>query len=142
MSTQQEEPIAGEAAGDISTDKEFMTTLAKGLSVLGSFGEQRPTMPLSEAAVATGLSRATARRILLTLAGLGYVVHRGRAFSLAPRILERVYADAGHDPRWATPLDATELAALAANWQGGSVRQLERLIETIVEARERHHPRQ
>lgn len=61
---------------------------------------------------------------------------------LAPRILERVYADSGHDPRWATPLDAIELAALAANWQGGSIRQLERLIEAIVEARERHHPRQ
>lgn len=61
---------------------------------------------------------------------------------LAPRILERVYADSGHDPRWATPLDATELAVLATNWHGGSIRQLERLIEAIVEAGERHQPRQ
>lgn len=61
---------------------------------------------------------------------------------LAPRILERVYADSGHDPRWATPLDAIELAVLAANWPGGSIRQLERLIETVVEARGRHQPRQ
>ncbi|QPC91610.1 AAA family ATPase [Mesorhizobium sp. INR15] len=61
---------------------------------------------------------------------------------LAPRILERVYADSGHDPRWATPFDATELAVLAANWPGGSIRQLERLIETVVEARGRHQPRQ
>ena len=61
---------------------------------------------------------------------------------LAPRILERVYADAGHDPRWATPLDATRTRRVGSNWQGGSIRQLERLIETIVEARERHQPRQ
>ena len=60
---------------------------------------------------------------------------------LAPRILERVYADAGHDPRWATPLDTTELAALAANWQGGSIRQLERLMRDRRRGR-RHQPRQ
>lgn len=92
MSTQQEAVVANERVGDASADKEFMTTLAKGLSVLGSFGEQRPTMTLSEAAAATGLSRATARRVLLTLSGLGYVVQRGRAFSLAPRILELGFA--------------------------------------------------
>ncbi|MCR4282571.1 MAG: helix-turn-helix domain-containing protein [Bauldia sp.] len=73
-------------------DKEFMTTLAKGLAVLASFGEQRPAMTLSQAAVASDLSRATARRILLTLSGLGYVARRGRQFSLAPRILELGFA--------------------------------------------------
>jgi IclR family pca regulon transcriptional regulator len=65
-----------------------MATLAKGLAVLGAFGEERPTMTLSEAAAAVNLSRATARRILRTLADLGYVVQEGRDFSLAPRILE------------------------------------------------------
>ena len=67
-----------------------MTTLAKGLAVLGSFGEQLATMTLS--AAATGLSRATARRVLLTLAELGYVSQNGRTFSLAPRILELGFA--------------------------------------------------
>ena len=43
-------------------DKEFMATLAKGLTVLGSFDKQRPAMTLSQAARVTGLSRATARR--------------------------------------------------------------------------------
>ena len=38
-------------------DKEFMATLAKGLTVLGAFGEQRPTMTLSEAAETSGLTR-------------------------------------------------------------------------------------
>lgn len=73
-------------------DKEFMTTLAKGLAVLGSFGEQRPAMTLSQAAAAADLSRATARRVLLTLAELGYVSRSGRNFFLAPRILELGFA--------------------------------------------------
>jgi IclR family pca regulon transcriptional regulator len=75
-----------------SDDKEFMTTLAKGLAVLGSFGEQRPAMTLSEAAAAADLTRAAARRVLLTLAELGYVSRQGRNFSLAPRILELGFA--------------------------------------------------
>jgi IclR family pca regulon transcriptional regulator len=73
-------------------DKEFMATLEKGLAVLGAFGEERRSMTLSEAAALTGLTRATARRILRTLAGLGYLLHNGRQFSLAPRILELGFA--------------------------------------------------
>ena len=73
-------------------DKEFMATLAKGLAVLGCFGRQRPTMTLSEAAALTDLSRATARRILRTLAGLGYVEQSGRDFSLSPNILKLGFA--------------------------------------------------
>lgn len=73
-------------------DREFMTTLAKGLAVLGAFGRQRPTMTLSEAAQVADLSRATARRVLRTLAQLGYVVQDGRSFSLSPRILDLGFA--------------------------------------------------
>jgi IclR family pca regulon transcriptional regulator len=69
-----------------------MATLAKGLAVLGSFGEQRPKMTLSEAAAESGLSRAAARRVLRTLAELGYVARDGRQFLLAPRILELGFA--------------------------------------------------
>ena len=73
-------------------DKEFMTTLARGLAVLGSFGAGRAEMTLSEAAAASALSRATARRVLRTLTELGYVNQSGRKFSLAPRILELGFA--------------------------------------------------
>ena len=45
-------------------------------------------------------------------------------------------------PRWATPLEGFEIAALASNWPGGSIRKLERLVEMLFEARERHWPRQ
>jgi IclR family pca regulon transcriptional regulator len=73
-------------------DKEFMATLAKGLAVLGSFDKQRPVMTFSQAAQANGLSRATARRILRTLAELGYVVQNGREFSLSSGILKLGFA--------------------------------------------------
>jgi IclR family pca regulon transcriptional regulator len=73
-------------------DKEFMATLAKGLAVLSSFDKQRPAMTLSEAARASGLSRATARRILRTLTELGYVAQNGRAFSLSSGILKLGFA--------------------------------------------------
>ena len=88
MSTTEDRDSIGLAGND----KEFMTTLAKGLAVLGSFGEQRPAMTLSQAAAAADLTRATARRVLLTLTELGYVSRRGRNFSLAPRILELGFA--------------------------------------------------
>jgi IclR family pca regulon transcriptional regulator len=73
-------------------DKEFMTTLAKGLAVLSAFGSQRPTMTLAEAAGVADLSRATARRVLRTLTQLGYVEQDGRAFCLSPKILDLGFA--------------------------------------------------
>ncbi len=73
-------------------DKEFMATLAKGLAVLGCFGKAHPSMTLSEAAVAANVSRATARRILRTLAELGYVTQDGRQFSLSANILKLGFA--------------------------------------------------
>jgi IclR family transcriptional regulator, pca regulon regulatory protein len=75
-----------------SDDKEFMTTLAKGLAVLSAFGRERPSMTLSEAAGVAELSRATARRVLLTLSELGYVVQDGRQFSLSSRVLDIGFA--------------------------------------------------
>jgi IclR family pca regulon transcriptional regulator len=73
-------------------DKEFMTTLAKGLAVLEAFDRERTRMTLSEAAGAADLSRAAARRILRTLAQLGYVDQVGRSFSLSPNILRLGFA--------------------------------------------------
>jgi IclR family transcriptional regulator, pca regulon regulatory protein len=82
----REDDSAQEASPAV--DKEFMATLAKGLAVIQAFGAQRPSLTLSQAAAVVGLSRATARRILRTLAELGYVEQDGRNFALAPRVLE------------------------------------------------------
>lgn len=83
---------AGVRADTDPVDKEFMATLAKGLTVLGCFGKERPSMTLSEAAAAAAVSRATARRILRTLSELGYVTQDGRQFSLSPNILKLGFA--------------------------------------------------
>lgn len=69
-------------------DKEFLATLAKGLTVINAFGARKPTLTVSEAASAANVSRATARRILHTLLTLGYVRQEGREFSLLPKTLE------------------------------------------------------
>jgi IclR family pca regulon transcriptional regulator len=73
-------------------DKEFMATLAKGLTVLALFNRERPSMTLSQVAAGAELSRATARRILRTLCMLGYVAQDGRQFCLAPTVLNIGFA--------------------------------------------------
>jgi IclR family transcriptional regulator, pca regulon regulatory protein len=73
-------------------NSDFVQSLDRGLAVIRSFGPDRERLSLSEVAVATGLTRAAARRFLLTLVKLGYVRHDGREFSLRPRVLELGYA--------------------------------------------------
>ena len=70
----------------------FVQSLERGLSVIRAFDEQHPELTLSDVARSTGLTRAAARRFLLTLADLGYVRTDGRWFSLTPRVLELGYA--------------------------------------------------
>ena len=67
-------------------------SLARGLSVIRAFDADRPQLTLSEVAERTGLTRAAARRFLLTLADLGYVSTDGARFRLTPRVLELGYA--------------------------------------------------
>lgn len=73
-------------------DRDFVTSLAKGLSVIQAFGPQTPRMTLSEVAAQTDMSRATARRLLLTLEKLGFVHSSGRYFELSPHILDLGYS--------------------------------------------------
>ncbi len=67
---------------------DFIEALARGLDVLRAFEPRQPVMSLAAVAAATGLARPTARRILLTLAELGYVRQAGGGFELTPRVLE------------------------------------------------------
>jgi IclR family pca regulon transcriptional regulator len=76
----------------IARRQDFVQSLARGLDVIGVFGPERPAMTLSEVARQTGLTRAAARRFLLTLQELGYVRSDGRQFSLRPKVLELGYA--------------------------------------------------
>ncbi|MCX3286841.1 helix-turn-helix domain-containing protein [Streptomyces sp. NEAU-H22] len=67
--------------------REFIESLARGLTVLTAFGEGRPELTLTEVSQATGLARATARRALITYEHLGLVTAAGRTFTLTPRVL-------------------------------------------------------
>ncbi|MBP2479018.1 IclR family pca regulon transcriptional regulator [Crossiella equi] len=67
-------------------------SLARGLAVLTAFGHDTPELTLAEVARRTDLTRAAARRFLLTLTDLGYVHTDGKHFRLTPRVLELGYA--------------------------------------------------
>ena len=69
-----------------------MQSFARGLEVIRSFSARAPEQTLSEVAARTGLTRAGARRILLTLQTLGYLESDGRLFRLTPRILDLGFA--------------------------------------------------
>ncbi|MEV4069451.1 IclR family transcriptional regulator C-terminal domain-containing protein [Nonomuraea fuscirosea] len=71
---------------------DHVQSLARGLAVIRAFSATEPELTLSQVARATGLSRAAARRFLLTLTDLGYVRSDGRLFALTPRVLELGYA--------------------------------------------------
>ena len=71
---------------------DFVQSLERGLAVIQTFDAEHPRLTLSEVAARAGLTRATARRLLLTLGELGYVSAAGRQFSLTPRVLDIGYA--------------------------------------------------
>ncbi|HZX07699.1 IclR family transcriptional regulator domain-containing protein [Kribbella sp.] len=71
----------------------FVTAVARALQIMQSFTAERPELSFTEVGHLTGLSRATTRRILLTLRDLGFVhSDDGRSFRLAPRVLGLGYS--------------------------------------------------
>lgn len=79
---------------------EFVQSLQRGLDVIKAFSREDPQLTLSEIAGRTGLTRAAARRFLITLRDLGYVDSDGRRFSLSPRVLELGYSYLSSLPIW------------------------------------------
>ncbi|MEZ5668339.1 MAG: IclR family transcriptional regulator C-terminal domain-containing protein [Alphaproteobacteria bacterium] len=77
----QQERAAPERSGD------FVGSLARGLAVIQAFGADASRMTLTEVAERTGLTRAAARRFLLTLHQLGFVAYDGKFFALTPKVL-------------------------------------------------------
>ena len=73
-------------------DRDYVQSLSRGLTVLEAFNAERPAMTLADMARATGLTRATARRLLHTLVALGFVCTDGRTFELTPRVLDLGFA--------------------------------------------------
>jgi IclR family pca regulon transcriptional regulator len=84
---------------------ERMAGLAKGLEIIEEFGRGATQMTVAEAAHAAGISRAAARRCLLTLGDLGFLAYDGKFFSPTPRLgrLGTAYLDTAPMPALARP---------------------------------------
>ncbi|MCK9512170.1 MAG: helix-turn-helix domain-containing protein [Pigmentiphaga sp.] len=77
---------------DASHDRDHLAGLAKGLRILEVFDSRHTRVTVAEAARQVGLSRASARRCLLTLAALGYVETDGKRYWLGHGALRLAYA--------------------------------------------------
>jgi IclR family pca regulon transcriptional regulator len=82
----------GKDAGIKESSRDFVAGLMKGLSVIECFDDEHERLTSAEVAAMTGLTRAAARRCLLTLHQLGYASYDGKQFTLAPRVLRLGYA--------------------------------------------------
>lgn len=71
--------------------RDFVQALARGLAAIEVFSDAKP-LTLSDVAKRAAITRATARRLLLTLCDLGYASTDGKLFTLRPRTLRLGYA--------------------------------------------------
>ncbi|MQA98363.1 MAG: helix-turn-helix domain-containing protein [Streptosporangiales bacterium] len=109
-------------------DPDVIDSVEKAFRVLQTFSSDHPTLTVSEAAELTGLSRATARRILLTCVRLGFAEADGRRFRLTPRVLRLGYGYLSSLPIWerAQPhmlalADEVRESCSAATLDGGEI---------------------
>ncbi|NMM77327.1 IclR family transcriptional regulator [Acidovorax sp. SRB_14] len=73
-------------------EPELLDALSNGLALLRLFGQGVPAMTMQQVAEELGVTRAAARRLLLTLQHHGYVAQDARRFSITPRVLELGHA--------------------------------------------------
>lgn len=103
---------AVQGAGDAATavpsgplKRDLVAGLEKGLAVIESFDQERPRLTISEVAERTGLTRAAARRYLITLTHLGFVSQDRKMFALTPKVLRlaQSYMHSARLPRIVQP---------------------------------------
>jgi IclR family pca regulon transcriptional regulator len=85
--------------------RDLVAGLEKGLAVIEAFDQERPRLTISEVAERTGLTRAAARRYLITLTHLGFVTQDRKMFALAPKVLRlaQSYMNSARLPRVVQP---------------------------------------
>lgn len=83
---------ATDASGMVRGSDEFVEAFARGLAVIRAFGRGGGALTITEVAQRAGLTRAGARRLLHTLAALGYAQIDGNRFALTPLVLELGFA--------------------------------------------------
>ncbi|MBY0238738.1 MAG: helix-turn-helix domain-containing protein [Burkholderiaceae bacterium] len=86
--------------------RDLIAGLEKGLQVIEAFDQERSRLTIAEVAERTGLTRAAARRYLITLTYLGYMRHENKQFSLTPAVLRlgQSYLHSARLPRIVQPL--------------------------------------
>jgi IclR family pca regulon transcriptional regulator len=91
--------------GDPARAEYFVQSVERAIAVIRTFSAERPELTLSDIARHTGMTRAAARRFVLTLADLGYVGVVDRRFHLRPAVLElgHTYLSVLTLPQAATP---------------------------------------
>jgi len=96
---------------------DFIEGIAKGMAVLESFDTERQRLNATLAAERAGLTRAAARRHLLTLAHLGYLETDGSYFWMSPKVLRfsGTYLSSSRLPRTLQPT-LNRLAAQTQEW--------------------------
>lgn len=72
--------------------RDYIQSIERCILVIKTFTDGKPYLSFTEIATATGLSKPTVRRILLTLEHLGYTNSLGSRFCLTPKVLELGYA--------------------------------------------------
>ena len=85
--------------------RDLIAGLEKGLSVISAFDQDRPRLTMTEVASLCGLTRAAARRYLITLEYLGYVTSDRKMYSLTPKVLRlgQSYMHSARLPRIVQP---------------------------------------
>jgi IclR family pca regulon transcriptional regulator len=81
---------------DFEDSRDYVQSLARGLAVMRVFDAEHTQLSLAEIAHRSKLSRAVARRLVLTLHHLGYMRAHGRGYALSPRVLELGYGYLGN----------------------------------------------
>lgn len=92
-------------SSSVLSKRDRIAGLDRGLRLIEAFDETHPRLSPSTAARRTGMTRAAARRYLLTLQHLRYVESDGKLFWLTPRVLRLgwSYVDSANVTRIAQP---------------------------------------
>jgi len=98
-------PVVPRPATGAPQKRDLIAGLEKGLAVIAAFDQERPRLTMSEVAALCGLTRAAARRYLITLEHLGFVSSERKMYSLTPKVLRlgQSYMHSARLPRIVQP---------------------------------------
>lgn len=96
--------VASDTASPSKAD--MIDGLRKGLEVICAFEDGTPRLTQSELALRLDLSRAAARRYLMTLTALGYMATDGKSYWLTPKVMRlgQSYVASSRLPRTVLPV--------------------------------------